>query len=211
MNNGSSQQSFDPMRIVKKLLLSSFVVVSFAAYALHKPANSTDVKPGAGNQSSNALVSQPFASPTPSAQTAASGDPQQATPTDSAVVSATTNDTPTAPAPAATVTAPAPTNTVSAASGQYKNGTFTGPEVDAFYGLVKVQAVIKNGKIANVTFLEYPSDRRTSQRINAVAVPWLQQEAVQVQNANVDFITGATLTSQAFSMSLQSALDQAKP
>ena len=95
-------------------------------------------------------------------------------------------------------------------SGHLKDGTYTGPEVDAYYGLVKVQATIQNGKISDVQFLEFPSDRRTSQRINSFAVPNLQQEAIQAQTASVDVISGATLTSQAFMMSLQSALDSAK-
>ena len=97
-----------------------------------------------------------------------------------------------------------------ALAGTFKNGTFTGTEVDAYYGLVKVQATIQNGKLTDVTFLEFPQDRRTSQRINSYAVPTLQQEAMQVQSANVDLISGATLTSQAFVASLQSALAAAK-
>jgi uncharacterized protein with FMN-binding domain len=40
-------------------------------------------------------------------------------------------------------------------------------------------------------------------------VPYLQQEALQAQSANVNIITGATLTSEAFMMSLQSALTKA--
>jgi uncharacterized protein with FMN-binding domain len=58
--------------------------------------------------------------------------------------------------------------------------------------------------------LLYPNDRRTSIRINATAVPDLQQEAIQAQSANVDIISGATLTSQAFVQSLQVALNSAK-
>ena len=100
------------------------------------------------------------------------------------------------------------TNTASL--GLVKDGTFTGSEVDAYYGLVKVQTTIKAGKITDVQFLEYPQDRRTSQRINSFAVPNLQQEAIQAQTANVDVISGATLTSEAFTVSLQSALDAAK-
>src|SRR5207248_5772986 len=91
---------------------------------------------------------------------------------------------------------PSPTATP-ATTGQYKDGQYIGPRVDAFYGFVKVQADIQNGQIANVKFLEFPSDRRTSQRINAVAVPYLTNEAIQAQSANVDIISGATLTSQA--------------
>jgi uncharacterized protein with FMN-binding domain len=36
------------------------------------------------------------------------------------------------------------------------------------------------------------------------------QEAIQAQSANVDIISGATLTSEAFATSLQSALQSAK-
>ena len=92
----------------------------------------------------------------------------------------------------------------------YKNGTFTGPEVDAYYGLVQVQVVIQDGKIVDVRFLDYPHDRRTSQEINGQVMPWLQQEAIQAQSANVNLISGATLTSEAFVNSLQSALQSAK-
>ncbi len=94
--------------------------------------------------------------------------------------------------------------------GAYKNGTFTGPAVNAYYGLVQVQVVIQGGKISNVQFLQYPNDRRTSQQINSQVMPWLQQEAIQAQSANVDLISGATLTSEGFANSLQAALQSAK-
>ena len=81
--------------------------------------------------------------------------------------------------------------------------------MDVNYGLVEVQATIQNGKISDVQFLDYPHDRRTSQQINAIAMPDLQQEAIQAQSANVDIISGATLTSEGFQMSLQSALASA--
>ena len=74
---------------------------------------------------------------------------------------------------------------------------------------MQVQAVIKGGKIADVTFLSYPSDRRTSQQINSRAMPMLQQETIAAQSANVNAVTGATFTSQAYVASLQSALSQA--
>ncbi len=92
----------------------------------------------------------------------------------------------------------------------YKNGTYTGPSVNVYYGNVQVQVVIQNGKIANVTFLDYPHDRRTSQMINNQAMPWLTQEAIQAQSANVNLISGATLTSEGFANSLQAALQTAQ-
>jgi uncharacterized protein with FMN-binding domain len=69
---------------------------------------------------------------------------------------------------------------------------------------------VQNGKIADVQFLQYPHDRRTSQRINSSVMPYLQTEAIQAQSANVDLITGATLTSEAFAESLQAALSGAR-
>lgn len=95
-------------------------------------------------------------------------------------------------------------------SGQYKNGKYTGDVTDAYYGNVQVKAIITGGKITDVQFLQYPNDRRTSIMINTQAMPYLTQEAIQAQNANVDTISGASQTSRAFRESLQSALDQAR-
>lgn len=106
-------------------------------------------------------------------------------------------------------TSPPPAQSGTAAK-SYKDGEYTGAVTDAFYGNVQVKAVVKNGKIADVQFLSYPNDRRNSIEINSQAMPLLTQEAVQSQNANVDIVTGATATSQAFVQSLQSALDQAR-
>jgi uncharacterized protein with FMN-binding domain len=103
----------------------------------------------------------------------------------------------------------APITTQPPQAAGFKNGTFTGPVANAYYGNVQVQVLIQNGKIANVTFLDYPHDRRTSQEINMQVMPWLTQEAIQAQSANVNLISGATLTSEAFANSLQSALNSA--
>lgn len=92
----------------------------------------------------------------------------------------------------------------------YKNGSYTGDSVDAFYGYVQVKATISGGKITDVQFLDYPHDRSNSVYINSQAMPYLTQEAISAQNANVDIISGATATSQAFQQSLASALAQAK-
>ena len=95
-------------------------------------------------------------------------------------------------------------------SGVYQDGQYTGPVTDAYYGNVQVEAVIQGGRITDVQFLDFPHDRRTSQWINSQATPWLRQEAIQAQSANVNIISGATLTSEAFIQSLQVALKQAR-
>jgi uncharacterized protein with FMN-binding domain len=94
--------------------------------------------------------------------------------------------------------------------GQYKNGTYIGSVQDAFYGNIQVQATISNGKISNVTFLQFPNDNRTSQFVNSQADPILSQEAIQAQSAQVDIVSGASASSQAFQASLADALSQAK-
>ena len=94
--------------------------------------------------------------------------------------------------------------------GLYADGSYTGTAADAYYGLVQVKAIIANGKIADVQFLQYPNDHSTSQEINSQAMPLLTQEAIQAQSANVSGVSGATETSIAFKQSLASALILAK-
>jgi uncharacterized protein with FMN-binding domain len=89
------------------------------------------------------------------------------------------------------------------------NGEFTGTRENAYYGYVEVVAVVKDGKLANVKILESPNHASRSQYISSVALPWLVQEAVQVQKARVNLISGATMTSMAFTRSLDAALRKA--
>ena len=85
-----------------------------------------------------------------------------------------------------------------------------GSVADAHWGYIQVKAIIQKGKIADVQFLQYPNDRNRSVMINEYADPQLTSEAIQAQNANVDIITGATDSSEAFIQSLSDALSQAK-
>lgn len=92
----------------------------------------------------------------------------------------------------------------------YKDGTYTGSAADAYYGYIQVQAVISGGKITDVKFLQYPNDQENSIYINQQAMPYLKQEAIQAQSGNVNIITGATDSSQAFIQSMNDALNQAQ-
>ncbi len=92
---------------------------------------------------------------------------------------------------------------------RYADGVYTGPVVDAYYGPIQIQAIIKGGRLAGIQVLQWPNDRRTSVRINQQALPWLRDEVVQAQSADVDIISGATLTSEAFIRSIGGALRQA--
>ena len=94
-------------------------------------------------------------------------------------------------------------------TGQFKNGSYTGSEADAQWGLVQVKITVQNGKLTNVQFLEYPNHRDRSVEINNYAMPQLTSEAISAQSAQVDVISGATDTSEAFIQSLGDALSQA--
>ncbi len=99
--------------------------------------------------------------------------------------------------------------TPSAPTSLYKNGTYTGVTANAFYGPMQVAAVIRGGQLASVKVLQYPQSHSYSQMVNGEALPYLKSEAVQAQNANINIVSGATASSQAFMQSLSSALSQA--
>ena|SRR5690348_1228790 len=108
----------------------------------------------------------------------------------------------------------APTSPTSAGTtppgSQYKNGSYTGGSADAQWGTVQVQAIVQNGRLTGVKFLQYPNERSRSVEINSYAIPQLTTEAIQAQSAQVDFVSGATDTSFAFMQSLSDALTQAQ-
>lgn len=85
-----------------------------------------------------------------------------------------------------------------------------GTSVTTPYGPVQVAAVVRAGRLADVQALVVPNADANSKRINATAIPRLQQEALAVQSARIDSVAGATFTSDGYRRSLQSALDTAK-
>lgn len=89
-----------------------------------------------------------------------------------------------------------------------KAKSYKGPLVDMRWGPVQAIVAIKGTKITKVQIVTNPENAR-SQFIDDQAVPLLQQEVLQAQSANVNEISGATMTSDAFMQSLQSALKKA--
>ncbi len=98
---------------------------------------------------------------------------------------------------------------IAASLGQFRDGSYTGPPADAYYGIVQVRAQVQGGRLVSVDVLQYPSDRRTSRYINDQALPMLESEVVRAQSARVDTVSGATLTSEAYLRSVSAALRQA--
>jgi uncharacterized protein with FMN-binding domain len=100
----------------------------------------------------------------------------------------------------------------------------TGPQAQADrWGYIQVTLVVKKTtttvgtkrtvkrKITGVTVPVYPNHTDRSVYINQQALPWLKQETLAAQfKGNIQLISGATNTSDAFVQSLQAALIAAK-
>ena len=184
---------------MKKFILSSAVIISFVIYVIFG--------------SSRSPADMQFSLPAPIGTTLP--------PTNIAPVADNTNNPPPQATPVPVTLTPAPSTqpadnipTPPVAptpdpAGKYKNGEYLGSSVYVYYGNVQVKAIVQNGKLTDVQFLQYPNDRQTSRYISSQALPLLKQEAIQGQTANVDIISGATSTSEGFRESLANALSQA--
>jgi uncharacterized protein with FMN-binding domain len=100
----------------------------------------------------------------------------------------------------------------------------TGPQAPADrWGYIQVTLVVKKTtttvgtkrtvkrKITGVAVPVYPNHTDRSVYINQQALPWLKQETLAAQfKGNIQLISGATNTSDAFVQSLQAALIAAK-
>lgn len=79
------------------------------------------------------------------------------------------------------------------------------------WGPVQVQASFNaDGSLASVDVIQSPFSDRKSVQINDRAVPLLNSEALTLQSARVDSVSGATYTSVDYEQSLQSAIDAAR-
>ncbi|MBP2352333.1 uncharacterized protein with FMN-binding domain [Kribbella aluminosa] len=107
-------------------------------------------------------------------------------------------------APATTPTTP---GTPSSKSG---TSTITGAVAQTQWGPVQVQLTEQAGKITAVNVVQYPNGNRRDAEINDYALPILINETVQAQSAQIDMVSGATVTSDGYVRSLQSALDKGK-
>ncbi len=103
---------------------------------------------------------------------------------------------------------PAPTSTATKPSGN-GNTVVNGTVADTRWGPVQVQVTIAGGKITDVQALQVPNGNSRDYEINSYAVPQLHDEVLQAQSAQIQMISGATITSEGYIQSLQAALDAA--
>jgi uncharacterized protein with FMN-binding domain len=111
-------------------------------------------------------------------------------------------------APPAGIVSP-PTTPGKTAGPAQTSQTVNGSAADTEFGPVQVQLKVSGGRIVSATAINYPQESGHDLRINSYAIPVLQQETVSAQNAQIDTVSGATVTSNGYRQSLQSALDAA--
>ncbi|WP_149823882.1 FMN-binding protein [Streptomyces tailanensis] len=95
---------------------------------------------------------------------------------------------------------PNPSASASAAAG---SNVVAGTTVTTEKGPVQVQATFQGEKITAVEMLQQPDHPQTE-----AAVPVLIEETLEAQSADIDTVSGATLTSEGYKESLQAAIDE---
>ena len=84
-----------------------------------------------------------------------------------------------------------------------------GLTIDTRWGPVQVEAVVSaSGRICDVGAIQSPNSHGRSVRINDEALPILHTEVIRAQSANINGVSGATVTSIGYQRSLQSILDR---
>ncbi|NUR73373.1 MAG: FMN-binding protein [Hamadaea sp.] len=87
--------------------------------------------------------------------------------------------------------------------------TYEGSVAQTRWGPVQVRITVANGKITDVEAIEYPTENHRDQEINQYALPILHDSVISKQSAQIDTVSGATVTSEGYIESLQAALDSA--
>ncbi len=196
--------------VMKKWLLSIFVIFTFASYVVYQRTN-----PGDKVIPEN-TVKQPAVADFEKGEDRDDDDDDDDDGRNAvARVAKSTQERAPVVNPQTSTSQSAPSNSSNAPSstkttGQYKDGSYTGKVITTIYGDVQMRAVIKNGKLVSVETLQAPNGADTSIEIAKMALPVLKSEAITVQSAQVDAVSGATQTSKGFKGSLADALTQAK-
>jgi uncharacterized protein with FMN-binding domain len=103
----------------------------------------------------------------------------------------------------------AASGTTSVAVGATTGRTYDGKVASTQWGPVQVRITVSGGKVVGATALQVPSGNGRDAQINGYAVPILNSEAVAAGTANIDTVSGATVTSVGYITSLQAAINAA--
>ena len=86
-------------------------------------------------------------------------------------------------------------------------GTAAGTSEQYGYGALAVKVTEQSGHIADVSVTSLQTAEQYSQNLAQQVIPMLRSEVLSAQSARVNAIAGATYTSEAYTASVQSALD----
>ena len=87
-------------------------------------------------------------------------------------------------------------------------GTVTGPTEQYGYGELAVRITIRGSRITGLTVPLIRTAEPFSQQLASQVIPVLRNEVLSAQGTNINAVSGATYTSQAYATSVQAALDQ---
>lgn len=83
-----------------------------------------------------------------------------------------------------------------------------GPPVSTRFGDFQVRVTVEDGSLTGIDVLQQPADRH-SRAINTQVLPYYVDAALRAQSADIDLVSGATVTWRAFTESLEGALAEA--
>jgi len=98
------------------------------------------------------------------------------------------------------------TTTAAAAAGTTK---FDGPAIENARGVFQVEIVVSGGKVTEVRPLRAGTGDATSRFINSSALPMLKQQMLAAQTWNVQYVSGASYTSDGIITSAKGAFQKA--
>jgi uncharacterized protein with FMN-binding domain len=213
------------------MILGSTVGAVAAVLSYHPVANSstallpptpeapvdTVVNPPAASASPTATAtSTPTATPTQSAQptdqpsaTATKKSSKKKNSSSTSSANATTSPSDAAQSTTTSEPSAAPSTPATPTPKAAKDQTVTGATVQTRWGPVQVQITVKDGKIVDAVGVQYPNGDRRSLWISEQAIPWLVEETLAEQIADVQNIGGATYTTMGWRQSLASAMQKA--
>jgi uncharacterized protein with FMN-binding domain len=117
-----------------------------------------------------------------------------------------TNKTSSAAAPSSAGSPSTATSSEPTTAPSTTNTTYQGSVAQTRWGPVQVNITVQSGKITKVAIVQQPNGNRRDAEINDQALPILIDETIQAQSANIDMVSGATVTSDGY---VEAALDEA--
>jgi uncharacterized protein with FMN-binding domain len=74
--------------------------------------------------------------------------------------------------------------------------------------VLSVRVTVSGAKITDLAVAKLQTADTYSQQIADQVIPYLRREVLSLQSARINGISGATYTSEAYALSVQSALDR---